>query len=165
VSNYFTLELDTTGPQIEIVTPTYTTPQTSTEIIVEGNEQLMLYQDEIYLVDSSGVKYNLTFDHQGDRFYGVVDFTSIAIGIAEIHARVKDDVGNYSNIAKHYINVLTSSNLTIYTNSMVRGVNLDKYTRGINVGEEVRKIGVGEGTRYITTNENVRGIEVSVVGN
>jgi len=163
MSNYFTLELDTTGPQIEIVAPTYTTPYANTEIIVEGDEQLMQYQNEIYLLDSSGVKHNLTFDHQGDRFYGVVNFNSVTIGIAEIHARAKDDVGNYSNTVKHYINVLTSSNLTIYADSAVMGVALNTRTRGISMGDKVMRIGVVGSVRPVTTEENVRGIEVSIV--
>lgn len=104
MNNYFTLTLDTTGPIINIIAPSYTTPQTSDEISIVANETLSTYQ-EFYIVDSAGVRHDLTFDYEGDRFVGLVSFSGYPFGTATIYARVKDEVMNISELVSKTISI------------------------------------------------------------
>lgn len=110
MANYFTLDLDTTGPIINILAPSYTTPQTSDEISIVANETLSTYQ-EIYIVDSQGVRHDLTFTYETDRFVGLVSFSGYPFGPATIYARVKDEVFNASELVSKAINIRLANTL------------------------------------------------------
>lgn len=110
MANYFTLDLDTTGPIINIIAPSYTTPQTSDEISIVANETLSTYQ-EIYIVDSQGVRHDLTFTYETDRFVGLVSFSGYPFGPATIYARVKDEVFNASELVSKAINIRLANTL------------------------------------------------------
>lgn len=110
MANYFTLDLDTTGPIINIIAPSYTTPQTSDEISIVANETLSTYQ-EIYIVDSQGVRHDLTFTYENDRFVGLVSFSGYPFGPATIYAQVKDEVFNASELVSKTINIRLANTL------------------------------------------------------
>lgn len=114
-NNFFTLELDTTGPEIEIFMPNYTLPSIETEIIIQSNEQLSQYQ-EIYLIDSENKRYDFIFENRGNYLYGSTYFNNIAFGISTIHARLKDDVDNYSNTAIKSFLLYTSGTIKMEIN-------------------------------------------------
>lgn len=110
MSGYFTLTLDTTAPTVSILAPSYTTPQTSDEITVLGNETLSTTQD-IYIIDSNGVRRDYTFDYQTDRFVGLVSWDGYPYGPATIYAQIKDEVDNTSALASKSINIRSGSTL------------------------------------------------------
>ena len=111
---HFKLILDTTGPQITIEAPTYTTTTSPIVVTVSANEQLDLYQ-EVYIIDINGVRHNLTFDHEGDYLIGVVSFDSFDLGIVTLYARVRDVVHNLSNLASTSIHIMEGHKLYLDT--------------------------------------------------
>lgn len=114
MSSYFTLELDTTGPTIQINAPTYSSRESNNTITVVGNEKLSNYQD-IYIVDSSGNTHNVTFSFDGNEtFSGNVIFSNYPIGVATIFAQLQDEVGNPSNVAQAHISIITSSYYSLF---------------------------------------------------
>lgn len=108
--NYFTVDLDTTGPDITISAPAYTGRDTQNTIIVQANEQLSTDQD-FYFIDSLGKRYDVIFTHEGDRFIGTLTFSEIASGIAVFYAQVWDEVGNPSAVKQAAIHVLSGPNV------------------------------------------------------
>ena len=105
---HFTLELDTTPPQVSITAPHITVPGIYVEINVIANEDLDQWQ-EVYVIDSAGTRHDLTFQHQGDRLYGLYDFWNCEIGIATIYARVRDEVHNQSILTSHTIEIASEA--------------------------------------------------------
>jgi hypothetical protein len=96
--SYVILELDTTPPSIQIYAPKYTTNDLLNVITIEANEKLSDYQD-IWVVDSNGKRHNYNFSKETDESYiGYVQFTSFPLGVSTIYARLKDEVGNMSEL-------------------------------------------------------------------
>ena len=86
MANSFELYLDTTSPNIRINAPLKTTYNIHTYIVIDSSEPLMEYQD-IYIIDSNGVRHDLVFLYQDDRYFGDIIFNeSYSIGIATIYA-------------------------------------------------------------------------------
>lgn len=112
MASYFYLELDTTSPFIEILAPSYATPQTYVEITIESNELLDTYHD-VYAIDSKGERHDITLEYNYNSFQGVVLFNSLPFGMVSIYARVKDSVGNLSNVAQKNINLIESDTLSL----------------------------------------------------
>lgn len=155
MASYFYLELDTTSPFIEILAPSYATPQTYVEITIESNELLDTYQ-EVYVIDSKGQRHNITLEYKYNSFQGVVLFNSVPFGMISIYARVKDNVGNPSNIAQKNINLIESDTLSLevgaYSERLVslnKGVirletNSKSDSSEINIKERVMNISYSE---------------------
>lgn len=113
MSSYVFINYDTTSPHIEIHAPNYTTREMLNTITIESNEDLSDYQ-EVYLIDSSGDRHDLTFNKDSEKiFIGNVKFTNISLGIANLYARMKDDVDNLSNLANVSIEIKESLD-TVY---------------------------------------------------
>lgn len=118
MSSFFTLDLDTTGPIIQINAPSYSSRESNNIITVTGNEILSNFQD-IYIVDSSGNTHNVTFSFDGsETFSGNVVFNGYPIGVATIYAQLKDDVGNLSNLASSHISIIASSYYSLFKLTM-----------------------------------------------
>lgn len=109
MSSYFTLELDTTPPKIELFGMNYTTKGADYDIEIRSSEPLMLWQD-IYIIDSSGSRIDVILAFSEDRtaLRGTVAFRDVKAGLASIYAQLKDEVGNLSNLAVLMVNVLES---------------------------------------------------------
>jgi len=108
MSNYVIVEFDNTPPVIKIHAPRFTTRSANNIIIIESNENLSEYQD-IYAIDKNGSRHDFTFARESEKKYlGNLKFENFPIGITNIHARMKDDVDNYSNLVIHSINILES---------------------------------------------------------
>lgn len=107
MSSYFTLELDTTPPKIELFGMNYTAKGADYDIEIRSSEPLMLWQD-IYIIDSSGSRIDVTLSFSDDRtaLKGTVTFRDVKAGLASIYAQLKDEVGNLSNLALITVNVL-----------------------------------------------------------
>ena len=106
MASSFELYLDTTSPNIRINAPQKTTYNIHTYIVIESNELLMEYQD-IYIIDGNGTRHDVTFLYQDDKYFGDIVFNeTYSIGIATIYARLKDSVGNLSELASATFNIV-----------------------------------------------------------
>ena len=152
--NSFTLELDTTPPTLEIISPQYTLRNTETEIIIQANEELALYQD-IYIIDPDGVRHDFTFSHQGDSFYGLVTLSELPLGISTIYAQVKDEVHNLSPLTSRPILIVLASDLlvAIETKEFPHPFELDQLDQELIVGEVYNLIEITEDTLPIYVRE------------
>jgi hypothetical protein len=103
MASYFTLELDTTPPQLEIIAPPNTVVGLENEIRILSNETLLLNQQEIYVVSNSGVRTDLTLSYDTTEFRGEVVFTRV--GIYKVYAKLFDSVLNQSALVEKTINV------------------------------------------------------------
>lgn len=110
MSSFFAIQLDTTPPQIEIISPSYTTQYSLIEIRIQSNEPLEQSQ-EIYIIDSIGNRHDLTFLYQTTEYVGYVSFNNYPVGIGTIYARLTDEVGNVSELTSKTINIVKSEYL------------------------------------------------------
>lgn len=153
MANYVIITLDTTPPKIRIYAPKYTTKSIYNEIIIESNEELAEYQD-IYAIDPKGDKHNLTFQRETDkRLVGVVRFNDMSDGIVAIHARVKDVVGNISNLASATIEIKDSISLL--------SLDISDSQRDISVRDNVRPNEVSDITYEINANDTSQNIHIN----
>lgn len=137
MSSFFSLELDTTAPEVDIIAPVYTVPDTLTEIIVETSEALADWQD-VYIVDAKGQRHDLIFAHQDDQLLGLLDFNICAIGIAVIYAQVRDDVFNLSALVSKPINVRQGAKIKTVASERMRMLLSYASVRAIETGENCR---------------------------
>lgn len=161
MASFFMLELDTTPPAVSITVPNYTIPHVDTEIMVVANEPLDNFQ-EIYIVDSAGVRHDAIFEFQGDSFRGVVDFCDCALGIATIYARVRDEVHNLSEVAMATIDVKQAAKVFISITEKSREIAAREKTMPLTISENQRDIAITETTREVMLSEITRKIEVAV---
>lgn len=153
MSGYFTIELDTTAPTIEIFAPSYSDRKSNNTIRVVSNEKLSEFQD-IYIVDSQGVKHYVIFSFDGDKeFVGNVVFDEYPIGISTIYAQLKDTVNNISNLAVAYISVIFTAN------SLMLRLSMSDYTISPSINYEsmnfifsdkIKKINISEDKNTLT---------------
>jgi hypothetical protein len=106
---YFTLTLDTTGPNVEVYVPPYADRENLNEITFVSNEPFSSYQD-IYFIDSLGTRHDFTFilDEVSNEYIGHVVFSDYPMGIGMMYGQFQDDVGNLSNIVSKPINIISS---------------------------------------------------------
>lgn len=158
MSSFFTLWLDTTPPQLEVVMPSYTLPQIYTQIDIYSNEILSSYQ-EIYLIDSNGDRFDYTFANYGDRLQGTVRFNNVAIGMATMYIRLKDEVGNISDTYIKNILIRESGMLKIEKDVSTRKIDKDISTRIFDRDIHNRTIENNLDTRFIDKYLNTRIIQ------
>lgn len=106
MGSFFTLELDTTAPYIEINMPSYSDPYANNPIRVSSNEKIGS-MNEIYLIDSNGNRFDLILNKSNKELYGNVILNKLSIGIATLYAQLDDEVGNKSNLASKSINIIS----------------------------------------------------------
>lgn len=139
MSNFFMLELDTTGPQIEIFVPSYTLSYIETEIRIQSNENLALYQD-IYIIDSKGKKRNYIFEHNGDHLLGKMTFNEYPSGIVTINARLKDDVDNFSNTVSKSFLIQNFPEFKLEISDSVFENIIDSHIKYISTKNNIKKV-------------------------
>lgn len=142
MASYFTLELDTTPPLVEIFAPTYTVRGINNDVEVVANEELSLFQ-EIYIIDSLGVRHDLIFSHNGDRFVGVVNFEGYPVGSASLYATVKDTLLNQSYLVYEIIDIISdldAMRMTVDIEDVARNIVIEDITREITTydGSEIQ---------------------------
>lgn len=160
MSNYFTLTLDLTGPNIQINSPTYTSVNTDNIITVVGDEKLSSYQG-FYIMDSAGTRHDVTFSFDGDRtFTGDVVFSGYPFGVATLFAQIQDEVGNMSVIATSHISIITSTYYSLFRLTMSESKRTDTMTIGTktptinkNSRSEVMSVQQQQHTLSITKNQ------------
>jgi hypothetical protein len=173
MANFFTVQLDTTAPLISIYAPAYVDMNGQTEIRIVSNELLSSYQD-IYIIDALGDKHNVIFSFDGNTEYtGMITFNNYAVGIATIHAELKDTVDNISNHATKTVRILAtqdalrlqftivdiSRNVLIFDSS--RAITVSDISRSLSLDEIERKLALGDISRIVTTDEKSRNLELS----
>lgn len=137
--SYFTLTLDTTPPIVTIYSPQYTVQDIATEIVVQANEPLANWQD-IYIVDSLGVRHDETFLYQGDKFVGQVSLNGYPQGISILHVRVMDEVYNKSALYTQAIHIMAKNYFTLEIKEQSRKIEMSEQARKVEIYEQVRKI-------------------------
>jgi hypothetical protein len=156
----FTLELDTTGPQIEILAPLYTLPEIETEVIIQANE-VLAPNAEIWVIDSLGERYDVTFSHEGDRFSGIIKFTEFPLGVAWIYALVRDEVHNLSNLVTKSINIRLSANIEMQVSSKVREIQESAEIKKVKLKGQTIDIVREQFSRCVDSRHITRRIEVT----
>lgn len=150
MADHFALELDTTGPQIDVYMPSYTTPEAYNEIVVQANEPLAPWQD-FYFVDALGERHDVIFAHDGDRFVGVVRFNDYPLGFATLYAQVRDEVYNLSPLLSKAIHITQGAVLMVH--GSWRG-------RHVDMREQVCRVDIDNTVRTVSTRVDARRIEV-----
>ncbi|OCA87281.1 hypothetical protein [Pseudobacillus wudalianchiensis] len=103
--SFFTVELDTTAPEISIIAPSYAGRDNWNKVVVQGNEVLGSKQ-EFYFIDSLGDRHDVTFLHEKDHYVGEVRFNDFPNGITTFYAVAEDEVGNVAPKAELSINIV-----------------------------------------------------------
>lgn len=141
MSASFVLELDTGGPQLNVVGPYYTVPYAHTEFVIEASETLGTWQD-IYVIDSGGNKHPLIMTIAGKTCTGSYNFADCTLGIATLYIRLEDDVHNLSETAQFTINILLGGIVSIIAREDVRLLELSEDQRMIGLSEDTRSVEV-----------------------
>lgn len=158
--NLIILTLDTTAPIIEVVAPSYANRQNQIEIKLKANETLSSEWQEIYVIDSEGVRHDLTLKYNAElnEYAGVTIFEGYPIGVSTIYARLMDEVGNISAQVSQTIKIVEPVILNITLSERVlNSVSTSiKPISTIDINEELRnRVSVKEDTYRITTNDKL----------
>lgn len=109
MANYFSIELDTTEPTLEINTPPYIIVNNPDIITIESNEDVSDYQN-IYLLDKNNIKYNLVFAKVNSKeLLGTISLDNSFNGDIELFVQLEDTVGNLSELIIQKIRVFNSN--------------------------------------------------------
>lgn len=138
-NNYFLLELDTTSPMLEIISPVYTQQDIVTDIYIYSSEKLMVYQD-IYIIDSKGIRYDVTMSYFETYYYGRIQMSGYSSGIATIYCRLKDEVGNLSELVSKTINILKGENLILDSFVETMKINSNFYPMLVDIKHKEAEI-------------------------
>lgn len=171
MASYVILGFDTTPPQLQVYAPRYTTNETLNTITIESNEPLGEYQD-IYIIDNSGTRHNLTFQRVTSRQYvGNIILNFVPNGIVSLYARMKDDVDNFSNVVTTVIEVRTGLDTgfakvsdaprsIVEMNDQSKSITVaDDKSRTITIIDDTSKsiVTVNEKTRKVIAHDAIRG--------
>lgn len=109
MSSYFSLQLDTKGPDIELSGISYTASGVPYTVTVISNEELSAEKNEVYFVDKLGKRIDIDIVLSEDKLsaYGYTELLGASVGMGKIYAKMYDDVYNGSNLAELAVNVLT----------------------------------------------------------
>lgn len=161
MTSYFSLELDTTPPVIEILTPNNASNVYSTIVRIEANEELLNWQN-IYAIDGMGNVQELTFDYNNYYFEGNIEF-NYKNKIITLFAQLKDSVGNVSDIVTKTIKVLETHPLVLKMDEQTQKVENAVDIRAMKSNEVTRRIYDLISERRIDIYKKDRNIELSIV--
>jgi len=157
--SWFQIELDTTPPKLELYFPSKTTMDSIETITINSNEPLLV-NHEIMIEDSKGQKHFYTFSLENDKksFVGIIPFNDFSKGIATIHVRLSDEVGNLSSIYKGSFEVLNPllSNLRLTIEDEASDLKLKTSTRIIILNERINNMTIDQIKRNMTLVINER---------
>lgn len=157
-----TIELDTTPPILEIHAPKYSTREIENHITVEANETLSSYQ-EIYIIDSTGNRYDFQFKHNDNKLIGIVKFNQLSFGTATLHIRVKDEVDNLSQLYQHKIEIKDNiSRLRMDISHSIRPIIISNRTRNVTTYDSTMKIMNNTTSRNMHTYTSTRKITTNI---
>lgn len=132
MASFFELILDTNSPKLEIIAPQYTSPDINTEIIIESSEPLLNYQD-IYIIDNLGIRHDIILNFNVTELTGKVRLNDFPLGIATIYCRLKDEVGNLSELVSKTINITEGNVLKIYLEEQFNNIVLQENKCDLNI--------------------------------
>lgn len=155
MSSYFTLSLDTTGPEINIISPRYTIPGIDTEMRIVANEPVSTYQ-EIYIIDAAGKRHDLIFAKGDCEFYGIWNFQQCALGIAQVFAQLKDTVFNPSNVAVTTIHIREKADIYAVVDCSRRLVLTTEETYPLHLRQNCRMVEKNEQAHTVIAKEVAR---------
>lgn len=139
MNSSFMLELDTSGPEIEVYSPKYTLNGIKTEIRIISNEKLSPSDNEIYIIDFLGNKHNFIFSLENDNELIGEIYLNIPVGSAKLYIQVKDEVLNLSPLITKGIEILSNSKIKIVSNKKEfkksSAIKLNKINNSINIGK------------------------------
>ena len=143
MSSYILLELDTTEPNIEILAPTYTIPDIITEITIQSDEEIDLYQ-EVYIVDSNGNTHILNCSYDGDSLIYQGYLNQLSFGTAIIYARIRDIVHNQSALVNKSISILESNVYKIKQINKVSSLKIENKVNNLSIKNKKNSLLIGE---------------------
>lgn len=139
MSSYFVLELDTTPPAIDVYVPQYTTPSIETEMRVVASEELDQFQ-EIYFVDSMGIRHDVTFQQEEKGFVGIMKFNEFPLGMTQIYARVRDEVFNVSRLVSKAFVIREAMMLEMYLEEIIQNIDDEISVMNITMNNKHKNI-------------------------
>ena len=140
MSSYFELELDTTGPNIELNMPSYVSFGDNTWISIVATEDLLINYD-LYLIDNQGVRKDLIFELNDNTLEGYLDVTGLTSGIAEVNVQVYDEVMNSSELLKKPFMIYGgNSNVEIILFVDSVGIDNDIWNQGTSMNIDTQPI-------------------------
>lgn len=94
MGSFFTLELDTSSPQIVVQTQTRVLFGLTIEVVVTSNEPLAEYQ-KVYIIDTIGIRHDYILGVVSPTVLsGFIDLTGCPVGAAELVIELMDEVDN-----------------------------------------------------------------------
>lgn len=162
MASYFTLNLDTTPPIIEIIAPPYNHIYDYFNITIQSNEALSAYQ-EIYFISPSNMRIDCIFKHEGDKFVGVVSLNEK--GIYTLYATLKDEVLNESIKVSQQILLISPKILLIIPHEEIMGMTTSEVTRDISLSELTMNVSTEESTREISLHEDIMTLDCIIRSN
>lgn len=131
MSNCFELILDTTPPILDIYTPSNTQNGIITNIYIESTENIGVVE-ELFIIDAVGNRLDLIGSINEDQLDISVNL-NIALGIATIYCRLKDEVFNLSDLFHKSFEVSGEMDLKIILDTQIRKVDLFSKTRRVDL--------------------------------
>ena len=150
MSSFVYIELDTTPPEVQVYSPSYTTKDLINTIIIESNEPTSDAR-ETYVVDSNGVRHEFTFKkEEANLLIGEISFFGFPMGTVTIYVRLEDEVGNMSELVSRSIEIketLSLLKLTIKDNS--RELSIHNFERESLINNSCMNIDIFNGQREV----------------
>lgn len=161
MSSFVYITLDTRPPEIEIFAPSYTTTDMVTIIRIETNEKVSDFQ-EIYVVDSNGVRHDYTFNKVEDNLIiGEVSFFNFPFGITTVYVSLMDKVGNKSSLVNKSIVIRENSTLlNLKINDRIRDSYIKVSDCLNSIKEYSKEVDVSDHDVNTVIDDNKRNIEI-----
>ena len=148
---FFKIELDTTGPKIQVSTPKYTFLNIPLDISITSNEVLGEFQN-ISIIDRNNKVFNviLSKDASAMSMSGTATLSDLAEGICTLRVQVEDDVHNLSDRIETAFHLFDKVVLQITSSSTSRQTIISHFTRLITSRSFRRwRDGVSGGRRIV----------------
>lgn len=140
MANFFTLRLDTVGPDIEIRIPPYVLSTSDMDLMIAANEEVEPGYQNFYLMDSTGQRHDIILAHHGDYFKGKVSIGSLPLGIVTVYAQVQDTVLNLSPVIYQSFQIVEGIKVRIRPSIHTRSVRPAVKARKVVSTTKTRKV-------------------------
>lgn len=161
--SHFRVTLDTKPPIVSIHAPSYSTLDQPVPIGIVTNEKISEYDQDIYIVDHDGNRFDLTLVYQETGFFGLVYLNQLSVGIATIYANIADEVRNIGTATAYlHITIIPANALKLKLASSVRKVDTGikarsqasmSHTRVLETGVTPRTQHIRSHVRRMVTSE------------
>lgn len=148
MTNLFILTQNNTG--VNVYTNHSVTVGFPLRIVIEADRPLDENFQDIYLIDSKGIRHNIILYFLNNRFEGEVDTLPFSCGIASLFVRVKDDVGTFFRTTSLSVKIMSFDEACrVESEELSRKVELDELFK--NIIEEL----VGRDIKLEEANKNI----------